>query len=194
MHLVQVWQFQLLWQPNSGHSIAAGIPAGLLQFIPAQCVADRVGACRFRQCDQRLCLHSKQGLRSRACLSYADCRCTLTMICAAPICSARVHPQGCPEHSARASSAWLCVRRPYTEFDPCQCAGVFRCLKAVLVEVMPMLSSLSSVERLSGRAGCQTRPAACGSASVPDSHARVLMPSALRRWRSCSRLCPCWTV
>ena len=94
MHPVQVRQLQLLWQPRSGHSIAAGVPAGLLQLVPAQRVAHRVVPCRLWQCDQQLCLHvrhlrpagifsSERRLYWRACSPCAHCKRSLTETCAA---------------------------------------------------------------------------------------------------------------
>ena len=104
---VQVRQLQLLWQPRSGHSLAAGVPAGLLQLVPAQRVAHRVVPGRLWQCDQQLCLHichlrpagiftSKRRLCWKACLPCAHCKHSLMEICAAPTSAADVHSQGSP--------------------------------------------------------------------------------------------------
>ena len=182
MHLVQVWQLELLWRSNSCHSIAAGVSAGVLQLVPTQCMAHRVVPRRLRQCNQQLCLHichlrpagsfsSKRRLYWRACLPCAHCKHSLMEICAAPTSAADVHLQCCPEHSERRAYAWLSVRLPCTAPGPCQNAGSFWCQQAALLEHADAAgaSHSASVAALAARPGlqhagaphCQSAPPEC---------------------------------
>ena len=168
MHLLQVWQLELLWRPHSRYSLATSVPAGLLQLVPAQRVAHRVVPGRLRQCDQQLCLHichlqpagiftSKRRLCWKACLPCAHCKHSLMEIRAAPRSAADVHLQCRSEHSEWRACAWLSVRPPCIGPGPCQDAGSFCCQQTAILEHTDAAGASQSapVAALAARSGLQ---------------------------------------